>query len=58
MARIYNVIGNHAINASYDSRMNVNSCFNEIRSDMLILERKGVFDFDYDYNENGLFDVN
>ena len=58
MARIYNVIGNHAINASYDSRMNVNSCFNAIRNDMLILERKGVFDFDYDYNENGQIEEN
>lgn len=58
MARIYNVIGNHAINSSYDSRMNINSCFNAIRKDMLLLEKKGIFDYDYDYNENGQLEAN
>ena len=58
MARIYNVIGNHAINSSYDSRMNINSCFNAIRKDMLLLEKKGIFDYDYDYNENGQIEEN
>ena len=51
MGRIYNVIGNHAVNTSYDSRLNINSCFNEIRQDMLLLDEKEVFEFDYDENE-------
>ena len=53
MARIYNTIGNHAINSSYDSRLNINSCFNEIRNDMLLLDKKDYFEYDYDYDANG-----
>jgi hypothetical protein len=53
MARIYNTIGNHALNSSYDSRMNINHCFNEIRKDMLILEEKNVFEFDYNLTQTG-----
>lgn len=53
MARIYTTIGNHAVNSSYDSRMNVNDCFNKIRKDMLLLEKKDVFEFDYNITETG-----
>ena len=53
IARIYNTIGNHAINSSYDSRLNINSCFNEIRKDMLLLDKKDYFEYDYDYDANG-----
>ena len=53
IARIYNTIGNHAINSSYDSRLNINSCFNEIREDMLLLDKKDYFEYDYDYDANG-----
>lgn len=47
MARVYNTIGNYSLNPSSDNRLNVNSCFNEIRDDLYILARKGVFDFTY-----------
>ena len=53
MARIYNTIGNYALNSSYDSRININSCFNEIREDMLLLEKKELFEYDYDHDANG-----
>ncbi len=52
MARIYNTIGNYSLNSSYNSRYNLNSCYNEIREDLLYLQQNGVFDFYYD-TENG-----
>ena len=58
MARIYNSIGNHALNSSYDSRLNINSCYNEIRADLLLLEKKEFFEYDYDYDANGELGVN
>ena len=58
MARIYNAIGNHALNASYDSRLNINSCYNEIRADLLLLDKKDFFEYDYDYDANGELGVN
>ena len=48
MARIYNTVGNYALNDSYNSRYNLNSCYNEIREDLLYLDECGVFDFYYD----------
>ena len=53
MGRIYTTIGNYAINPSYDSRYNLNKCFNEIREDMNRLARQGVFDFVYVTKVNG-----
>ncbi|MBR0306669.1 MAG: hypothetical protein IIX07_07655 [Lachnospiraceae bacterium] len=47
MARIYYTIGNYSLNSTYESRVNINSCFNEIREDLRLLEKKDVFDFDY-----------
>ena len=53
MGRIYTTIGNYGINPSYDSRYNLNKCFNEIREDMNHLARQGVFDFVYVTEVNG-----
>ena len=47
MARVLNTIGNYSMNPSYDSRYNINSCFNELRPDMQYLAQQGVFDFYY-----------
>ena len=47
MGRVLNTIGNYSLNPSYNSRYNLNSCFNEIRSDMLYLQDQGVFAFYY-----------
>lgn len=48
MNRIMEIIGNYAINPSYNSRYNINSCFNAIREPMLELQNAGVFEYDYD----------
>ena len=47
MGRILNTIGNYSLNPSYNSRYNLNSCFNEVRADLLYLQDQGVFDFYY-----------
>lgn len=47
MGRVFITIGNYSLNPSYDSRYNVNSCFNEIRSDLYLLQQEGVFDVTY-----------
>ena len=47
MGRILVTIGNYSMNPSYDSRYNVNSCFNEIRADLYSLQQEGVFDVYY-----------
>jgi hypothetical protein len=47
MGRVLNTIGNYSLNPSYNSRYNLNSCYNEIRGDMLYLQDQGVFDFYY-----------
>jgi len=47
MARVLNTIGNYSLNDSYNSRYNLNSCFNEIRSDLYSLQDEGVFDVSY-----------
>lgn len=47
MFRIYDTIGNYSLNPSYDSRYNLNACFNDIRNDMQDLEKVGVFEFSY-----------
>lgn len=48
MARVFNTIGNYSLNPSYNSRFNLNSCYNAIRPDLLQLQEEGVFDFYYD----------
>ena len=47
MARCLNTIGNYGVNPSYSSRYNLNTCFNEIRSDLSYLQRQGVFRYHY-----------
>ncbi len=47
MFRIFDTIGNYSLNPSYDSRFNINSCFNAIRYDMQLLDKKGAFNFSY-----------
>ncbi len=51
MARIYNTIGNYSLNSSYNSRYNLNTCYNEIRADLLSLQNDHVFDYYYEYTE-------
>lgn len=64
MARILNTIGNYSLNPSRDSKYNINTCFNEIREDMQILQKKGVFNFSYlsyegtSEDENGALVIN
>ena len=54
MARVLNTIGNYSMNASYNSRYNLNACYNEIRPEMEWLQKQGVFDFTYQRkNEKG-----
>lgn len=48
MARVFETVGNYSMNPSYDSRYNINSCFNEIRADLYLLQQEGVFDVYYD----------
>ena len=38
MSRIFNTVGNYSLNPSYKNRYNINACFNEIRSDLKLLE--------------------
>ena len=58
MARIYYTIGNYSLNSTYESRVNINSCFNEIREDLRTLEKKDVFDFDYRTTEGNPLEEN
>ncbi len=47
MGRIYATIGNYSLNPSYNSRYNLNKCYNEIRSDLSWLGEEGIFDYTY-----------
>jgi len=47
MARSLNTIGNYSLNASYNSRYNLNSCYNDIRQDLKTLGDGGKFDVTY-----------
>ncbi len=48
MARVMNTIGNYSLNPSYDSRYNINSCYNAIRSDLAKLKAAGTFGVQYE----------
>ncbi len=48
MARVMNTIGNYSLNPSYDSRYNINSCYNAIRADLLSLKEAGTFSVQYE----------
>ena len=52
MARVLNTIGNYSLNPSYNSRYNINSCFNEIRTDLQFWKEKGAFALHYVTDEN------
>lgn len=47
MARIVDTVADYSMNPSYNSRYNINSCFNDIREDLVTLKRKGVFEYPY-----------
>ena len=47
MSRILNTVGNYSLNPSYKNRYNINTCYNEIRTDLKYLGDTGVFDFHY-----------
>ncbi len=47
MARVLDTVANYSLNPSYNSRYNLNSCYNEIRQDLQYLVQQGVFDFYY-----------
>lgn len=58
MARVINTIGNFSLNPSYDSRFNINSCFNEIRPDLFDLQQQGLFDGHYETEDESGAPVN
>ena len=43
MGRALNTIGNYSLVPAYSSRYNLNTCYNEIRQDLLYLQQQGVF---------------
>ena len=47
MGRALSTIANYGMNPSYNSRYNINDCFNTIRPDLVYLEDQGVFDYAY-----------
>ncbi len=47
MFRVLNTVANYSLNPSYDSTYNINACFNAIRGDLQILDRKSFFSFTY-----------
>ncbi len=53
MSRVLNTIGNFSLNPSYDSRFNINSCYNEIRADLYELQTEGLFDGHYETVDEG-----
>ncbi len=53
MARVLDTIGNYSLNPSYNSRYNLNNCYNEIRADLQDLTQQGVFDFYYVDGDSG-----
>ena len=53
MARVLATVGNYSVNPSYNSRYNINSCFNAVRGDLYSLQRAGVFDYEYKLDANG-----
>ena len=51
MGRALSTIANYGMNPSYNSRYNMNDCFNTIRPDLVYLEEQGVFDYAYPTDE-------
>ena len=54
MGRVLSTIGNYSVVDSENNRYNLNLCFNDIRPDLLYLQRQGVFNYNYvKKDENG-----
>ena len=53
MARIMDTIGSYSLNPSYNSRYNLNSCYNDIREDLLSLKKAGKFEYPYLIDKSG-----
>ena len=53
MARVLATVGNYSVNPSYNSRYNINSCFNAVRGDLYSLQSAGVFDYEYKLDGGG-----
>ena len=54
MSRIFNTVGNYSLNQSANNRYNINTCYNDIRSDLQYLSNSGVFNYYYtDTDANG-----
>lgn len=52
MFRILDKVEVYSVNPSFDSTYNINTCFNSIRHDLQILEKKGFFQFNYEAPKN------
>ena len=57
MGRCLNTLGNYYVNPSYDSRLNINACYNELRSDLDFLVEQGVFKYHYVTKESAKSDA-
>ncbi len=53
MGRVLSTIGNYSVVDSEDNRYNLNLCFNDIRTDMLYLQKQGVFNYNYVKRDDG-----
>ena len=52
MGRILATVGNYSMIPNSNNRYNLNLCFNDIRTDLLFLQKQGVFDYSY-YTKDG-----
>ena len=57
MGRCLNTLGNYYVNPSYDSRFNINACYNEMRPELDFLVQQGVFKFHYVTKESAKSDA-
>lgn len=57
MGRCLNTLGNYYVNPSYDSRLNINACYNEMRPDLDFLVEQGVFKYHYVTKESAKSDA-
>ncbi len=47
MARCLNTISNYSLNKSYNSRYNLNACYNDLVEDLTFLKKENVFKYPY-----------
>ena len=57
MGRCLNTLGNYYVNPSYDSRFNINACYNAMQPDLDFLVDQGVFKFHYVTKESAASDA-